>query len=87
MEIVRILLEARASMAEVTNSTGKTPLSLAAERGHVEVLHELLLKQAQVDQLNADGSTALHAAAHQTLGFGELVRSQACDSYSERRPP
>ena len=75
MEIVRILLEQRASMAEVTSSTGKTPLSLAAERGHGSVLHELLAKQAQVDQLNADGSMALHAAAHQTLGWkGMLLR-------------
>eukprot|EP00913_Durusdinium_trenchii_P018617 g17495.t1 len=65
LQIVKILLEARASMDEAASSTGKTPLSLAAERGHTQVVEELLAKQAQVDQLNSDGSTALHAAAHQ----------------------
>lgn len=64
LQIVKILLEARASTEEVALSTGKTPLSLAAERGHMPVVQELLSKQAKVDQLNGDGSTALHAASH-----------------------
>lgn len=64
LQIVKILLEARASTEEVALSTGKTPLSLAAERGHMPVVQELLSKQAKVDQLNGDGSTALHVASH-----------------------
>eukprot|EP00435_Cladocopium_sp_Y103_P028497 s2_g7.t1 len=64
LQIVKILLEAKASTAEAALSTGKTPLSLAAERGHMPVVQELLSKQAKVDQLNGDGSTALHSACH-----------------------
>ncbi|CAE7667629.1 unnamed protein product [Symbiodinium pilosum] len=65
LQIVKILLEARASIEEAASSSGKTPLSLAAERGHKEVVEELLAKQARLDQTNTDGSTPLHAAAHQ----------------------
>ncbi|CAE7840320.1 unnamed protein product [Symbiodinium sp. CCMP2592] len=65
LQIVKILLEARASIEEAASSSGKTPLSLAAERGHMEVVEELLAKQARLDQTNTDGSTPLHAAAHQ----------------------
>ncbi|CAJ1415126.1 unnamed protein product, partial [Effrenium voratum] len=65
LQVVKILLEANASIEEAASSNGKTPLSLAAERGHMEVVELLLAKQARVDQTNADGSTPLHAAAHQ----------------------
>ncbi|CAE8587874.1 unnamed protein product, partial [Polarella glacialis] len=56
---------AKASLEEATTSSGKTPLSLSAERGHASVVDELLARRARVDQPNLDGSTALMCAAHQ----------------------
>jgi len=65
LEVVRLLLNAQADLQELVGSNGKTPLSMAAERGHQRVVEELLAKRARVEQPNEDGSTALMCAAHQ----------------------
>lgn len=63
---MQILLSARADVEELTSTSGKAPLSLAAERGHVDVMQELLRRHAQAEQPNRDGTTALMCAAHRT---------------------
>lgn len=42
---------------------GATPLHLAAERGHPEVIGELIDANADVNAIKSDGSTALYLAS------------------------
>jgi len=50
--------------AEAKDRKGKTPLMLAAEGGHVEVLEQLLSAGARInDVADIDGNTCLHHAA------------------------
>ncbi|XP_030644286.1 transient receptor potential cation channel, subfamily N, member 1 [Chanos chanos] len=44
---------------------GRSPLLLAAERGHTEVVRILLQNHARVDVFDEDGKAALHLAAEQ----------------------
>ena len=48
VELVRLLLDAGAAK-EVMDSEGLRPLHTAAKRGHLEVLRELLERQAMID--------------------------------------
>lgn len=48
----------------LTASSGKTPLSLTCERGHLDCVEELLLRGAHIDSKNRDGTTPLMSAAH-----------------------
>jgi len=49
--------------APAKDSTGMTPLMIAAKKGHVEVLQELIAKGAQFNLQMATGDTGLHLAA------------------------
>lgn len=67
--VLKLLLNGKADLEELHLSTdgnagtGKTVLALSAERGHLDVVQELLLRRARVDQSCKDGSTALMCAA------------------------
>lgn len=63
---IATLLENKAEIEGTVASTGKTPLSLTAERGHLDCLQELLTRGAKLGQTNRDGSTVLMTAAHQS---------------------
>ncbi|XP_053348677.1 transient receptor potential cation channel, subfamily N, member 1 [Clarias gariepinus] len=47
------------------NKTGRSPLLLAAELGHMEVVTLLLKSNARVDVFDEEGKSALHLAAQQ----------------------
>ena len=65
---VRTLIERKANVNARTDS-GYTPLTLAAENGHDNVVHVLLSdSQCQVDAKNLDGHTALHYSC----GYGNV---------------
>uniref|UniRef100_A0A6U9IY81 Uncharacterized protein n=1 Tax=Zooxanthella nutricula TaxID=1333877 RepID=A0A6U9IY81_9DINO len=64
--IIAMLLGAAADINEVTDSSGKTPLAISAERGNFDSVLELLSRRASVECANRDGSTALMCAAHQS---------------------
>merc|ERR1719311_596028 len=60
------LVNCRADCQAVTESNGKTPLSLTAERGHMDCIRELLERKCSLEKekKNRDGTTALMVAAH-----------------------
>jgi len=78
-EVMCLLLNGRADIQELTEYSGKTPLALAAERGHFNCVLELVARGAHVGNREAEqsehtcrnGSTALMCAAHQ--GETEVV--------------
>ncbi|XP_022916147.2 serine/threonine-protein phosphatase 6 regulatory ankyrin repeat subunit B isoform X2 [Onthophagus taurus] len=55
------------------SAIGWTPLSIAANRGHYELVNNLLMNHARVDVFDNDGRSALHLAA-------EKGYIQVCDS-------
>jgi len=62
-QLVDLLVIERASL-ECRHEGGATPLYLASQEGHVEVVRRLLKHGARVDSADADGWLPLHAAAH-----------------------
>merc|ERR1719443_2152404 len=56
--------DANEASFSITQSNGKTCLSLSAERGHMNCVQELLRRTADLERVNHDGSTALMCAAH-----------------------
>ena len=60
---MRLLLDAGAQLDAKDSSDASTPLSLAAQEGHVEACSLLLAAGASVDARNEDERTALHTAA------------------------
>jgi len=70
-EVVLELLAGRANANALTPSTGKTPLSLCAECGYVDIVVELLSCRVELEQPNSSGSTPLMSAAHR--GEAEVV--------------
>ncbi|CAK9058945.1 Ankyrin-2 (ANK-2) (Ankyrin-B) (Brain ankyrin) (Non-erythroid ankyrin) [Durusdinium trenchii] len=64
VEVLRLLLDARASCDQTTSNWGETALILAARRGFVESARCLLKSGATRDHARTDrGATALHYAA------------------------
>jgi len=63
-DAVKLLLQGKADIQEVTDSNGKTPLTLSAERGNLECVTELLSKRASLEQSEKMGGCALMCAAH-----------------------
>eukprot|EP00435_Cladocopium_sp_Y103_P009427 s1091_g2.t1 len=62
---------------KVVASCGLAPLHQAAQAGRMEILQTLLRRKAQVDQVDASGSTALfHAAEAQQLEMLQYLLSQ-----------
>lgn len=62
-EIVRALVAKGADTNVMDKYLDTTPMTIAAEFGHTETVKLLLDHGVPVDQLTADGSTALHEAA------------------------
>ncbi|KAK8093241.1 ankyrin-1 isoform 4 protein [Apiospora kogelbergensis] len=63
--MVRLLLLTRAdwsTYANAVNNDGQTPLHVAAEQGHLEVVRELLSFGVNASLQDNEGQTALHAA-------------------------
>ncbi|CAK0792632.1 unnamed protein product [Prorocentrum cordatum] len=74
------LLQSRASPeGNGFSPSGKTPLALTAERGHLDCMKELLRARAPLEQTNKDGVTALMSAAHtaETEVVASLLSMQA----------
>jgi ankyrin repeat protein len=70
-EMVRILIEGGADVNAKSNK-GATPLTLAAEKGHVNTARLLLSHGANINEKNDFGNTALMYAAE--FGHPELVK-------------
>lgn len=56
-----------------TDKDGVTPLHIAAQEGHVDIVDYLLSNQADPNIKNKDGETPLHLAAQE--GHDKIVRS------------
>lgn len=59
MEVVEILL---LKERHLVLQQGRSPLHLASEKGHVEVVEFLLRHEAQLEAKDEDGNSALHLA-------------------------
>ena len=75
------LLLAHGAAIDARNSAGRTPLALAAYKGHEEVVRLLLSRGAAVDSRDDKGRTALHWAAQygQAAIMKLLLASGAAD--------
>ena len=77
LEILRALVRTGANVNR--SESGRTPLYVAAQDGHVELVKELLKARADTSICNNDGETALHAAAgagHADV-VSELLKAKA----------
>jgi hypothetical protein len=72
VDVVRLLLEARASVDLARSSDQVTPLLIAASEGHVDVVRLLLEARASVDLAKKDQMTPLWVAASE--GHVDVVR-------------
>jgi ankyrin repeat protein len=72
MPIIRLLVEAGASVNEPDNSKGMRPLGYAAHRGRLEVTRYLVAHGADVNGVNQFGHTPLRIAA--VDGYADEVR-------------
>ena len=74
LDVLKLLIDARAD-TRITNRFGGTALIPAAERGHVEVVNELLTRtDVKIDHVNNLGWTALLEAV--ILGDGGPRRTE-----------
>ena len=82
MEVVKVLLKARAKIDQVDISRS-TPLMLAAGEGHHDVVGHLIASSASVDEKNLQNRTALHIASER--GHMEVVKvlEKACAKIDE----
>ena len=71
LEVVRLLLHARANIEE-TDAFRRTPLLLAADCGNVDIVIMLLEMAADLHKTTFRGKTALHLAAES--GHGNVMR-------------
>ena len=67
-----VLLKAQGAKVEAPNKYGVTPLIMAAQNGHIEVVRFLEAQGAKVDTPANDGCTPLYFAAQN--GHLEVVR-------------
>jgi len=59
----RKLLNAHPGLVNIADNNGMTPLSIAAGRGHAEIVKLLLNRKADIRAVNQQKQTALHLAA------------------------
>lgn len=57
---------------DTKDEIGMSPIHWACDRGHLEVVIELLAQNANIDEINFDGQTALHFAS--TCGHLEITK-------------
>lgn len=79
LAVTRMLVKAGADLEAKTTSCGSTPLHLATNGGHWEVIRTLIEAGANPNSLMADGSTALLLAAARGCGASirELLQGKA----------
>ena len=76
-EIVKLLIDAGVDV-NITNSSGRNPLSYAAENGHVEIVKLLITLGADVNnQSSEDGTSVLIEASNNTDIIKVLLESGA----------
>lgn len=77
--LTELLLEAGADIETVEPTTGTTPLHMAAQVGHYEVIDVLVRSGAKVDKQAVNGETALYTAASrgEARAVGVLLRAEA----------
>lgn len=66
------LLIKQGALVNKANQTGKTPLFIAAQEGHIAVVKALLAQDAAVNQARQDGATPFHIAKQK--GFKDIVK-------------
>ena len=64
--MVRVLLERGADINQATND-GRTPLCIASQQGHVEVVRVLAERGADIKKADNDGATPLQVAQDKKL--------------------
>ncbi|KAH9498484.1 hypothetical protein Btru_007628 [Bulinus truncatus] len=62
-DLVKLILSYNANVAYTTKLNGQSPLLVASEQGHLDIVKILLKNQARVDIFDEHGKTALHLAA------------------------
>jgi ankyrin repeat protein len=61
-------------MVNAENDSGWTPLHMASQEGHLDVVKVLLARHPKVNAQEADGETALHLAAfYGHLGVAQVL--------------
>lgn len=70
--IAKILIDAGEKVDSRTKS-GQTALHLAAERNQREMINYLLIRKADINQIDAEKRTALHYAAKANVGKSHLM--------------
>ena len=65
LEVCALLLSFKEIIEiDVLSSTNSTPLSLACSKGHLEIAHLLVKSGASIHQIDSNGNSCLHLAAH-----------------------
>ena len=72
MDIVGLLIGAKADKDQPTTDDGSTPLHIAIEEGNLDIVHLLVEAGASMDVPRSDGLAPLHMAAQK--GHLEIVR-------------
>jgi ankyrin len=79
LEVVQLLVQQGANKDKVKNS-GVSPLSMAAEQGHLEITQYLVQQGADKDKARNHGVTPLYMAAQN--GHYDVVR-YLCEQYAD----
>ena len=71
MNVVAVLVSADANVNQAQTDDGATPLYVASQEGHTDVVAAFVSAGADVNQARDDGARPLHAAS--TQGHTELL--------------
>jgi ankyrin repeat protein len=75
-EVVQLLLTAKADPSTAATDTGRTPLHAAANRGHAEVISQLVEHVPDLEVVDSDGRTAWTLAARRRhTNAADVLRS------------
>ena len=72
MDVMQVLINANADLNVATFDHGTSPLSIAAEIGHLPVVEALLAARVDVHTVTAEDRSPLHLAANR--GHAAIVR-------------